>query len=148
MVRTVTVGGQNVFQGIESGYPITTEYQVGANTSYNDVLRTLPQLGIMMTWSEVESIKAELALKGFNTGKSPKQHYDSAITASMLQWGATMPSNYLAQAGVIYDNNASIEAQLENHYSEVLRFLLLTISLGLKKKNGISDFAKRLWYNS
>jgi hypothetical protein len=42
----------------------------------------------------------------------------------------TMPSNYLAQAGVIYDNNASIEAQLEkNHYSEVLRFLLLTISL-------------------
>jgi hypothetical protein len=29
--RTVT-GGQNVFQGIESGYPITTEYQVGANT--------------------------------------------------------------------------------------------------------------------
>jgi hypothetical protein len=27
--RTVT-GGQNVFQGIESGYPITTEYQVGA----------------------------------------------------------------------------------------------------------------------
>jgi hypothetical protein len=57
--RTVTVGGQNVFQGIESGYPITTEYQVGAN-SYNDVLRTLPQLGIMMTWSEVESIKADL----------------------------------------------------------------------------------------
>jgi hypothetical protein len=62
----------------------------------------------------------------------------------MLQWGATMPSNYLAQAGVIYDNNASIEAQLEkNHYSEVLRFLLLTISLGLKKEESISDFAKR-----
>jgi hypothetical protein len=102
------------------------------------MLRTLPQLGIMMTWSEVESIKAELALKGFNTGKSPKQHYDSAITASMLQWGATMPSNYLAQAGVIYDNNASIEAQLEkNHYSEYYISLLLTISLGLKEERDI-----------
>jgi hypothetical protein len=56
----------------------------------------------------------------------------------MLQWGTTMPSNYLAQAGVIYDNNASIEAQLEkNHYSEVLRFLLLTISLGLKRRTDI-----------
>jgi hypothetical protein len=109
----ISVGGINVYQGIESGYPVTTEYQVGKNTSYNDVLRTLPQLGIMMTWSEVESIKAELSLKGFNTGKSPKQHYDAAISASMVQWGVILPANYLSQAGVVYDPNTSIESQLE-----------------------------------
>ena len=109
----ISVGGVNVYQGIESGYPVTTEYQVGKNTSYNDGLKTLPQLGIMMTWSELEFIKAELALKGFNTGKNPKQHYDTAISASMVQWGVTMPTNYLAQEGVFYDPNTSTETQLE-----------------------------------
>lgn len=109
----ISVGGINVYQGIESGYPVTTEYQVGKNTSYNDGLKILPQLGIMMTYSELEFIKAELALKGFNTGKNPKQHYDSAIVASMVQWGVIMPTNYLSQAGVVYDPNTSIEAQLE-----------------------------------
>jgi len=109
----IVVGGVNVYQGIESGYPVTTEYQVGKNTSYNDGLKILPQLGIMMTYSELEFIKSELALKGFNTGKNPKQHYDSAIVASMAQWGVIMPANYLSQAGVVYDPNTSIETQLE-----------------------------------
>ena len=110
---TVSVGGQNTYQGIESGYPISTEYQVGKNSSYNDIMKTLPQLGVMMTWSELEFIKAELALKGFTTGKNPKQHYETAIAASMTQWGVTMPPNYLSQAGVVYDPNTSTEIQLE-----------------------------------
>jgi hypothetical protein len=110
---TVNVGGVSVYQGIESGYPVTTEYQVGKNTSYNDGLRTLPQLGIMMTWSELEFIKAELALKGFTTGKTPKQHYETAIAASMMQWGVIIPVNYLTQEGVVFDQNGSTEAQLE-----------------------------------
>lgn len=109
----VSVGGVNVYQGIESGYPVSTEYQVGKNTSYNDGLKILPQLGIMMTYSELEFIESELALKGFNTGKNPKQHYDSAIAASMVQWGVSMPANYLSQTGVVYDPNTSIETQLE-----------------------------------
>jgi hypothetical protein len=111
---TVNVGGVSVYQGIESGYPVTTEYQVGKNTSYNDGLRTLPQLGIMMTWSELEFIKAELALKGFTTGKTPKQHYETAIVASMMQWGVTIPANYLTQEGVFFDQNGSTEARLES----------------------------------
>jgi hypothetical protein len=109
----VREGSTNVFKGIESGYPTTTEYQVGSHSSYNDALKTLPQLGLMMTYSELEFIKAELALKGFNTGKTPKQHYEAGITASIAQWGATMPAGYLAQAGVVYNPEATIEAQLE-----------------------------------
>lgn len=103
----------NQYIGIESGYPVTTEYQVGANSSYNDLLKTLPQLGIMMTYSELESIKAELALRGMNTGKTPKQHYEAAITASMTQWGVSMPANYLMQTGVAYNSTAALEQQLE-----------------------------------
>lgn len=109
----ISVGGINIYQGIESGYPVTTEYQVGKNTSYNDGMKTLPQLGIMMTWSELEFIKAELALKGFNTGKNSKQHYNTAILASMTQWGVSIPTSYLDQTGVMYDSNTSIETQLE-----------------------------------
>src|SRR5688500_14114542 len=61
----VQVSGESVFQGIESGYPTTLEYVVGKNSSYTDALKTLPQLGVIMTYSEVEFIKAELALKGY-----------------------------------------------------------------------------------
>lgn len=110
---TVPVNGVQSYVGIESGYPVTVEYQVGRNSSYNDVLKTYPQMGIMMTLAELEFIKAELALKGFNTGRTAKQHYDAGITASMAQWGVTMPAGYLNQSGVLYDVTATAERQLE-----------------------------------
>lgn len=109
----VTVGGQSIYRGIQSGYPTTTEYVVGQNSSYTDALKTLPQLGVMMPFAEVEFIKAELALLGYNTGKTPKQHYDAGITASMTQWGASMPATHLSQPTVAYPTTATTEKQLE-----------------------------------
>jgi hypothetical protein len=109
----VVVNGESVFQGIESGYPTTTEYVVGKNSSYTDALKTLPQLGVMMTYSEVEFIKAELSLKGYSTGKGAKGHYESGIAASMTQWGATMPLDFLKQPGVAYDEAGTTEMQME-----------------------------------
>lgn len=109
----VTVNGQSVYQGIESGYPTSLEYIVGRNSSYADALRTSPLLGVMMTYSEVEFIKAELALKGFNTGKTPKSHYESGIMASISQWGASMPAGFLDQTGVAYNSSGTISQQLE-----------------------------------
>jgi Starch-binding associating with outer membrane len=110
---TVAVSGVQVFQGIKSGYPPTTEYIVGRNSSYTDALKTLPQLGVMMTFAEVEFIKAELALKGFNTGKTAKTHYNTGINSSIVQWGGTMPADFLARPGVNYDESQSAEKQLE-----------------------------------
>ncbi|MEJ7739371.1 MAG: SusD/RagB family nutrient-binding outer membrane lipoprotein [Chitinophagaceae bacterium] len=112
-MTTVNVNGANVYQGIRSGYPTSVEYAVGKNSSYADALKTLPQLGVMMTFAEVEFIKAELALKDFATGKTAKQHYENGITASMVQWGAAMPAGYLQQTGVAYNANADAEQQLE-----------------------------------
>ncbi|MBC7891559.1 MAG: SusD/RagB family nutrient-binding outer membrane lipoprotein [Sphingobacteriaceae bacterium] len=109
----VTVGGASVFQGIQSGYPTSLEYAVGKNSSYTDALKTLPQLGVMMPYAEVEFIKAELALKGFATGKTSKAHYEAGITASIVQWGATVPANFLTQPGVVYRADATSEQQLE-----------------------------------
>lgn len=110
---TVNAGGVAVYRGIESGYPTTTEYVVDQNSSYNNVLKTLPQLGVMMTFAEVEFIKAELALKSYSTSKTPKQHYENGIAASMTQWGVALPAGYLQQAGVAYNAAGSSEAQLE-----------------------------------
>jgi hypothetical protein len=109
----IVVAGNNVWQGIESGYPTTTEYQVGKNSSYTDGMKTIPQLGIMMSYAELEFIKAELALKGFTTGKTAKQHYEAGVTASMVQWGVTIPAGYLSQTGVVYNEAATTEVQLE-----------------------------------
>ncbi len=109
----VTVNGTPTFRGIQSGYPTTLEYVVGQNSSYTDALKTLPQLGVMMTLAEVEFIKAELALKGYTTGKTPKAHYDAGITASMAQWGAAMPAGFLSQKAVEYNAAATPETQLE-----------------------------------
>jgi hypothetical protein len=110
---TVTVGGNPVYRGIQSGYPTTVEYAVGQNSSYNDGLKTSPLLGVMMTYAELEFIKAELSLKGYTTGKTPKQHYDAGVTASIVQWGVSVPAGYLSQPGVVYDPAATTDAQLE-----------------------------------
>lgn len=112
-VIPVNVNGENVYQGIESGYPTTQEYVVGKNSSYTDALKTLPQLGVMMTFSEVEFIKAELSLKGYATGNSPKGHYEAGVAASITQWGASMSSDFLQRQGVAYDETAGQETQLE-----------------------------------
>jgi len=109
----ISVAGVPTFRGIKSGYPTTLEYVVGQNSSYTDALKTLPQLGVMMSWSEVEFIKAELALNGFTTGKTVKSHYDAGISGSIVQWGATVPAGFLAKKGVALDETTSKDAQFQ-----------------------------------
>jgi hypothetical protein len=109
----ITVAGVPTYKGIKSGYPTTLEYVVGQNSSYTDALKTMPQVGVMMTFAEVEFIKAELAIKGFTTGKATKAHYNAGISASMIQWDAKIPANFLTQKDVVLDETANQEKQLE-----------------------------------
>lgn len=102
-----------VYQGIDSGYPTTVEYVVGKNSSYTDALKTASNTGVMITYAEEEFIKAELALKGFNTGKTAKAHYEAGIAASMTQWGVSVPAGYMQQTGVNFDESASLDKRLE-----------------------------------
>jgi hypothetical protein len=109
----VPKNGVDTFSGIESGYPTSVQYAVGANSSYVDALKTYQGLGVMLTYAEVEFIKAELALRGFNTGRTPQQHYEKGIAASMTQWGVAMPADFTTRPGVAYYAGASFEGQLE-----------------------------------
>lgn len=133
--RTITVGTQQVYRGIESGYPATTEYQVGANSSYNDAMKTAPNLGVMFTLAEVEFIKAELALRGFTTGGTPKQHYEAGITASMVQWGVVLPSGYLSQPSVLFDDAASFDNKLERiHQQKYIAYFFVDYQSWFEKR--------------
>lgn len=109
----VIVEGEKVYRGIRSGYESEVEYVVNENSSYHDRLKNLPGLGIMMTYAELEFLKAELALKGFSTGATPKEHYEKGIEASMDQWGVDMPAGFSEQEGIAFNASLSPEKQLE-----------------------------------
>lgn len=59
---------------------------------------------LIMDYAEVEFFLAEAVERGYNVGGTAAQHYNNAVTASILYWGGTaaQASAYLAQASVNY----------------------------------------------
>lgn len=112
-VRPITVNGQPVYRGIETGFPIGEEYNVDENSNYTDILKTLPQMGILLPYAEVEFMKAELVLRGYATGGTAAAHYNKGIEASMKQWGLNLPADFLTLPEIEYDSSVSFEKQLE-----------------------------------
>lgn len=58
----------------------------------------------LLDYSEVEFLLAEAAARGFNVGGTAATHYNNAVTASIIDWGAsaTDAAAYLAQPDVAY----------------------------------------------
>jgi hypothetical protein len=61
--------------------------------------------GLLLSYDEVEFYLAEAVMRGYNVGGTAIQHYNRAITASILWWGGTQAQAdaYLLQPGVIFD---------------------------------------------
>jgi hypothetical protein len=59
----------------------------------------------LLSYAEVEFFLAEAAQRGYNVGGTAVEHYNNAVTASILEWGGTQAQAvaYLAQPGVAYD---------------------------------------------
>ena len=59
---------------------------------------------VIMDYAQVEFALAEAAARNINVGGTAGEHYNDAITASILSWGGTptAASTYLNQAGVKY----------------------------------------------
>lgn len=59
----------------------------------------------LLSYSEIEFFLAEAAQRGYNIGGTAAQHYNNAVTASILEWGGTQAqaAAYLAQPAVAYD---------------------------------------------
>ena len=61
--------------------------------------------GMLLSYSEIEFYLAEAAQRGYNVGGTAAQHYNNAVTASIMEWGGTeaQATTYLSQPGVAYD---------------------------------------------
>lgn len=110
---TIEENGEQVYKGIMSGYPSEVEYTVGSHSSFPGELRDFSDLGLIMTYSELEFIFAELALRGFQTPKSIKDHYEGGIASSIRQWGKNVPADHFENPLITFNESASFEAQLE-----------------------------------
>lgn len=76
-----------------------------ATFSKPDETITAPDFpAILLDYSEVEFFLAEAVERGYNVGGTAMQHYNNAVTASILEWGGTTAeaTAYLAQPNVNY----------------------------------------------
>lgn len=61
--------------------------------------------GLLLDYAEVSFYLAEAAQRGFAVGGTAAQHYNNAVTASIVYWGGTVgeATAYLAQPAVAYN---------------------------------------------
>lgn len=72
-----------------------------------DRLHEATNPGILLDYAEVEFHLAEAAKLGYSGTGSAEEHYNAAITASILYWGGTPgeAAAYLSESDVAYDNS-------------------------------------------
>lgn len=84
----------------------------GASSNYSTFSK--PSLDIqapdapstLLSYAEVEFFLAEAKERGYNVPGTAVQHYNNAVTASILEWGGTTAeaTAYLAQPSVVYNS--------------------------------------------
>lgn len=89
------------YKGIPSGFDPAQQFDFipsGLNTD----LVVAPMQSVIMSYAEVEFIKAELAQKGV-IASDAKEHYEKGVKAAVEQWGASLPSGYFTNEAAAYD---------------------------------------------
>jgi hypothetical protein len=107
----VTIG----YAGIPSGYS-GPDNQFGITPSnLNIALVTAPMINVVMSYAEVEFIRAEVE---FNEGNhaAAKAAYEKGVKASVEQWGAVLPANYFTDADAAYNNTLS-RIMMQKYYA-------------------------------
>lgn len=94
------VKGTTTFKGGTYGTP--NSYP--ANSAPGTMLESPTFPGTLLSYSEVEFLLAEAVERGFAVGGTAVDHYDAAVTASIVEWGGTQAeaTAYLAQPTVNY----------------------------------------------
>lgn len=102
------------YKGIPSAYSGSdSQFQYNAST-LNRSQAVAPMKIMILTYAEVEFIKAELAQRGF-IGDA-EVHYNNGINAAMQQLGATAPADYFTNPEVAY--NGTLERiMLQKYYA-------------------------------
>jgi hypothetical protein len=105
----VTIG----YKGIPAGYAGSESQFKYAPSNFNVALATAPMISLIMTYAEVEFIRAELILRGKLTGNA-QQAYEKGVKAAMELWGVILPANYFANPAAAY--NGQLERVLLQKY--------------------------------
>jgi hypothetical protein len=89
--------------GYSGGTPgASSNYATYSKPDERILIANFPAL--LLDYSEVEFLLAEAVERGFAVGGTAAEHYNKAVTASILYWGGTTAeaTAYLAQAAVNY----------------------------------------------
>ncbi len=108
---TTTIG----YKGIPSAYVGSDSQFDFLPSNHNIALVTAPMVCVIMTYAEVEFIKAELAMKGVITADA-QAHYEAGVKAAIEQWGATMPDDYFDNEAASYDGTLE-RIMLQKYYA-------------------------------
>jgi hypothetical protein len=90
------------YKGIPAGFAGNESQFQYLSSNFLVALATAPMTSIIMTYAEVEFIKAELAQRGV-IASDAQTHYEKGVKASIEQWGATMPADYFTNPSAAYD---------------------------------------------
>lgn len=107
----VTVIG---YKGIPSGYSGDAQFDFfPSNVNINLVIA--PMITVIMSYAEVELIKAELAQKGV-IASDAQEHYEKGVAAAIEQWGSEVPEDYFADPDAAYDGTLE-RIMLQKYYA-------------------------------
>ncbi len=103
------------YKGIPAGYAGNESQFQYLPSNFLVALATAPMTSVIMTYAEVEFIKAELAQRGVTTGDA-QSHYEKGVKASVEQWGAVMPADYFTNVSAAYDGTLE-KIMLQKYYA-------------------------------
>jgi len=107
------------YKGIPSGFAGSDSQFTYVASGLNNLLVTAPMICVLMSYAEVEFIKAELAQQGKIT-LDAKAAYEKGVKASIEQWGLVMPADYFTNstymANTAYDGTLS-RIMLQKYYA-------------------------------
>lgn len=90
------------YKGIPSGFESNESGFDFIPSNHNIALVQAPMISLLLTYAEVEFIKAELAQKG-HINTDAKNHYESGVKAAMEQWNVSIPADYFENPNAAYD---------------------------------------------
>lgn len=102
------------YKGIPSGFGTDEQFDY-IPSNVNIELVVAPMISVIMTYAEVEFIKAELAQKGILAGDA-QTHYRNGVTAAIEQWGGDVPADYFDNPAAAYDGTFE-RIMLQKYYA-------------------------------
>ena len=103
------------YKGIPSGYASNEGSIDYTPSAPNNNTAVAPMKNIIMTYAEIEFIKAEASFKGWISSDT-KQHFENGITAAMKIWNITPTADYFKNDKVAFKNTLE-QIMLQKYYA-------------------------------